>query len=73
VPGLRKGSISSRWSVEVHGGEVPDVSEAESEDSTSVNPGPAVYIIHKGDAVEGVSSSTEDADLPPVSFLFCSY
>jgi len=78
VPGLRKGSLSSNWTVEVHGGEVPDIPETENEEDEEIdigNPGPAVYVIHKVEDVERASSSTPDntTDVTPISLRFYSY
>jgi Methyltransferase domain len=72
VPGLRMGSISTKWSIEVHGGEVPDIPDDHEGDDeiSSGNPGPAVYIIHKGETFSSVTAETE---LPPVSLQFFSY
>jgi hypothetical protein len=76
VPGLRVGSVSSKWRIEVHGGEISDSSDGENEegdDALSEHPGPAVYIIQKSENVEGLSSSTDVTDLPSVSLQFYSY
>ena len=76
APGLRMGSVSTKWSIEVHGGEVPEIPEDENkveEEMSSGYPGPAVYIIHKGEIMEGVSSITAETDLPPISLQFFSY
>lgn len=68
VPGLRQGSGWNKWSIEVHGNEA---GETELDDD-SAGPGPAVYIMHKGELVEKPEKS-DDADLPTVSLRFFSY
>ncbi len=76
VPGLRIGSVSTTWSIEVHGGVVPEISEDDNnaeEDMSIGYPGPAVYIIHKGAILEGVSSITAETESPPISLQFFSY
>lgn len=78
VPGLRKGCSSTKWSVEVHGGEIPEITEGENEEDWSANPGPAVYIIEKGEIVLPKTTTTKDsadkeAEPPSVSLRFLSY
>ena len=69
VPGLRKGAAWNKWNVEVHGGEV----EESVEEDDSIEPGPAVYIIHKGEAVKMPENPEDDAYLPTISLQFYSY
>jgi hypothetical protein len=64
VPGLRKGAGRHQWSVEVHG---EDIAEDQEEDETE-GPGPAVYIIHKGDL-----EKSDNPDPPSISLRFLSY
>ena len=70
VPGLRAGSGKSQWNVEVHGGDVPDIDG--EDDEASVDPGPAVYIIHKGE-VDIDRPTTDDSSPPTVPLRFFSY
>jgi hypothetical protein len=66
VPGLRKGAGQHQWSVEVHGGDMPEDQEEDE------SPGPAVYIIHKGD-LEKESPTSDNPGPPSISLRFLSY
>ena len=68
VPGLRQGGGRRQWSVEVHGADIPE----DDEEGESESPGPAVYIIHKGDLENGPPTS-DDPDHPAISLRFLSY
>jgi hypothetical protein len=71
VPGLRSGAGKSHWSVEIHGGDVPDIDG--EDDEASVDPGPAVYIIHKGE-VDIDQPTTDEKSVPStVPLRFFSY
>ena len=72
VPGLRAGAGKCHWSVEVHGGDVPDIDGEDDDEEESVDAGPAVYIIHKGD-VESDDPTKDDTLLPTVPLRFFSY
>lgn len=67
VPGLRTSSGWNKWSVEVHGSEF-----LHAEEEGSDGPGPAVYIVHKGEILEQTSTS-DKIDFPTVSLRFFTY
>lgn len=71
VPGLRKGAGRNHWSVEVHGGDIPE--DQQDEENESEGPGPAVYIIHKGEIITKEPQSSENPDPPSISLRFLSY
>ncbi len=71
VPGLRNGAGLQKWSVEVHGGDIPESQDDDDEDKSIVL-GPAVYIIHKEGIVKR-DSMTDDTDPPTISLRFYSY
>lgn len=71
VPGLRVGAGKCQWSVEVHGGDVPDIDC--DDDEASANAGPAVYIIHKGEVVDSDNPTIDDDSPPTVPLRFFSY
>jgi SAM-dependent methyltransferase len=79
VPGLRMSGGLYKWEIEVHGNSVdipPALDENEKEEELPESPGPAVYIINKGEAApkanEMEEKETED-DLPTIPLRFFSY
>ena len=83
VPGLRKGCGKTKWEIEVHGN-APDQSlpteDTEAEEEEEVSPGPAVYVIQKGENVPTSSlssskttTSESDSVFPGVRLRFFSY
>lgn len=70
VPGLREGAGEHEWQVEVHGNSADIPEDEESDGGTPENPGPAVYIIQKGQLRNGIQKTDNDPPTIPLRF-FC--
>ena len=72
VPGLRKECGENKWEIEVHGNAPEDPPPEDEKEEAS--PGPAVYIIHKGEKVMANEGSSEtESQFPGVRLRFFSY
>jgi hypothetical protein len=76
VAGLRKGGKNNSWEIEVHGNaaDTPPLEDGNEEEQNS--PGPAVYVICKGDTMPNQTKSSKPLsgkDLPTIPLRFFSY